>query len=192
MTRLTPVLSARDLPVAELHAARLDGELFSLDAVFCPVDEVEASALRAAALAAIMPARAIAEQRSAAWIWGALERPPERHELCASIDARVRPPAAMRVAVREVVIDELAIAEIGGMRVTTPLRTVVDIARFSETFGDRERAMTLALMRLGRFGVEACEADINGRRNLPNKKVAIARLRAAVAGSQPELTRYTS
>jgi hypothetical protein len=180
MTRLSPVLSAHDLPMAELCAARLDGELFRLDGCFCPIDEPQVSALRGAALAAVVPDRVIAEQRSAAWVWGAIDQPPTRHELCASSGARVRPPASLRVAVREVVIDELSIAEIGGMRVTTPLRTVVDLARFSTTFGDVERAMVLTLMMLGEFGVEACEADINGRRNLPNKKIAIARLRASV------------
>ena len=52
---LPPVLGALDLPAPELHAARLDGEVFALDECFCPIDEIEQSIHRARALAAILP-----------------------------------------------------------------------------------------------------------------------------------------
>ena len=38
MTRLATVLTRNDLPSAELHAMRLDGELFAIDEAFAPID----------------------------------------------------------------------------------------------------------------------------------------------------------
>lgn len=174
--RLPPVLSPVDLPVAELHAARLDGELFRVDDCFSPVDEIEQPGHRARALRACLPDRLIAEQRSAAWIWGALDRPPVHHELCAAIGARVRPPGVSWMTVREVVIAPREIATIEGMQLTTRLRTAVDLARSSIRFGEAEEVIVLRLMLDGGFGVEHCLDDMDRRRNLPNKKQAAQRL----------------
>ncbi len=173
--RLPAVLSARDLPIAELQAARLDGELFAIDECFSPIDEIEQQRHRAASLAVLVPGRLIAEQHSAAWIHGALDRPPARHEFCADTRARVR-PSAPRFALREVVIDPIDLLEIGGLGVTAPLRTVLDLARFSTDFGAREREITRALMECGRFDLDDCMAALDRRRNLPGKRRAIIRL----------------
>src|SRR5687767_11814124 len=99
--RLASVLTSSDLPMAELAAARLDGELFRIDDCYSPIDEVEQPRHRARALGAVLRDRLIAEQRSAAWIWGALDAPPPRHELCVATGARVRPPGLPWMVVRE-------------------------------------------------------------------------------------------
>jgi hypothetical protein len=174
--RLPSVLSAYDLPIAELSAARLDGELFRIDDCFAPVDEIEQPQHRAKALRAGLPDRLIAEQRSAAWIWGALDAPPTTHELCAAIGARTRSPSVSWMKLREVVIEPQEITTIDGMQLTTPLRTVVDLARFSARFGEAEELMVAWLMRHHGFTVADCLDDMNRRRNLPNKRKAIARL----------------
>lgn len=174
--RLPSVLSANDLPFAELLAARLDGELFRIDDCFAPVDEIEQPAHRARALRAGLPERLIAEQRSAAWIWGALDAPPRIHELCAAIGARTRSPSVSWIRLREVVIEPNEITTIDGMQLTTPLRTVVDLARFSVRFDEGEELLVAWLMRHYGFTVADCVADMNRRRNLPNKRQAIARL----------------
>jgi hypothetical protein len=176
MTRLHHVLTVTDLPLAELHAARLDGELYALDGCFCPIDEPELQVLRAESIVAQWPYRLIAEQRSAAWVLGVIDTPPRRHELCADIGARARPTNLRRASVREVVIDASEILRIGTLDVTTPLRTAVDLARFSVDFGSSEREMCAGLMRLGSFGVTDCEESMNSRKNLPNKKLALERL----------------
>ena len=181
MSRLTPVLSETDLPLAELCAARLDGEVFGVDECFCPVDQAAGAAHRGAALATAAPERLIAEQRSAAWVWGALDAPPAPHQFCSSTASRVRPAASKRLAVREVVIDEASVVSVGGMLVTTILRTIVDLARFSHRFGPREQSMVLRLIEAGGLDVAACVHDINSRRNLPNKRRAIERIGSAVA-----------
>jgi hypothetical protein len=184
--RLPAVLSARDLPIAELQAARLDGELFAIDECFSPIDEVEQRQHRAASLAALVPGRLIAEQHSAAWVYGALGSAPAHHEFCADTRARVRPTATGRFSLREVVIDADDFTEIGGMGVTTPLRTVIDLARFCTEFGEGEREIVRELMAYGRFGLAECVVALNRRRNLPGKRQAIARLGSL---GQPPVTR---
>ncbi|CAN5328812.1 hypothetical protein BH10ACT7_BH10ACT7_22440 [soil metagenome] len=174
--RLPPVLSGDDLPLVELNAARLDGELFRIDGGFAPIDEIEQPHHRALALSADLPARLIAEQGTAAWIWGALSLPPWHHQLCAAVGARVRPPFVSWMTVREVVIEPTEVVTIAGMQVTTLLRTAVDITRFSERFDNEERQVVLELMRVGGLSLQECVTDIESRRNLPNKHRALERL----------------
>lgn len=174
--RLPSVLSTIDLPWAELLAARLDGDLYTVDECFAPVDEIEQPRHRAAALRSQCADRVIAEKRSAAWIWGALDRPPARHELCVAIGARVTAPAETWLTVREVVIAASELTTIGDMQLTTRLRTAVDILRFSPAFGPEEAQIVRCLMRDGGFGIQDCVADLTSRRNLPHKRRALDRL----------------
>ena len=195
--RLPAVLSHHDLPQAELNAALLDGEVYAVDECFSPIDEIDQRSHRALALASLLPEqllpeRLIAEQRTAAWVLGALARAPFHHQFCAAIDARVRPSGMIRVTVREVVIDETDLLECASLRVTTPLRTVVDLARFSPSFGDEEVRLVKNLMSLGRFGVEECKAMLDRRQNLPAKRLAHQRILAAAARIYPPETLYTS
>ena len=180
MSRLPAVLFHLDLPEAELHAAKLDGELYPVDRCFSPVDEIDGLRNRAMALSLTVPARLIAEQRTAAWIYGALNRPPRQHQFCADISARVRPPALVAITVREVVIDASDLVEVAGLLVTTPLRTVVDLARASVNFTNDDLRAVSDLMRIGRFGVEECRAVLDRRRNLPHKRLALERIDEAV------------
>jgi hypothetical protein len=174
--RLPLVLSARDLPLPELLAASLDGELFRVGGAFAPLDEIVGPAHRAHAILDTAPARYIAEQHSAAWVWGAIEMPPRTHEFCVNIGARVTGSPARRHHVREVVIEQREIAAVGDVSVTTPLRTALDLARFSEHFGEGEARATLGLMRLAGFTIDDCLTELNGRRNLPNKRQAVDRI----------------
>lgn len=191
MTRLLPlVLSRRDLPEAELHAARLDGELFAIDECFGPVDLAPQASLRAASLAAILPGRLIAEQRTAAWVLGALLDPPAQHQLCADTAARYRFVGAARFTVREVVLDPGDMTLLSGLRLTTPLRTAIDLARFCAEFGSAETDIVAGLSRIGGFDLPAAIAGLARRRHLPGKVRAAERLRAALPpGGQPALTR---
>jgi len=193
MARLAPVLHAGDLPLAELCAARLDGELVGIDEGFASIDAGDSALNRAAAAGRYWPHRLIAEQATAAWIWGARPDPPARHQLCASKNARARPPVPARSTVREVVIDTDEFALVGTVRVTTPLRTVVDLARFAEPYDDR------ALETLGRladrYGVTLaqCRSALDRRRNLPAKKLAWSRLLVALtSGAAQARPRATS
>jgi hypothetical protein len=211
--RLSSVLSTADLPAAELDALRLDGEVFRVDECVSPLDEIPGPLLRAAALAAQLPPRLIAEQHSAAWVWGAQSSPPPRHEVCSDSSARARPATAAHLVVREVVLLHDDTVTIAGARVTTPIRTAIDLARFAAVWSDEERSIATALMAIGGFDAIDCARAMNDRRNLPGKKLAIARLASCEATEtgtdtgtdtgtgtgthirarpQPEFTRYTS
>jgi hypothetical protein len=187
--RLPSVLSSLDLPLPELQAARLDGELFSVDECFSPIDEIERREHRARALALQLSPRLIAEQRTAAWVYGARDTPPSIHELCARIEARIRPSSLLRLALREVVIEDCDLTTIGDLQLTTPARTVVDLARFRPTFDDADRTTVSRLMSIGRFGIAECIAILNRRRNLPGKRAALERIRASCNCDQPPVTR---
>ena len=169
--RMSSVLSLHDLPWAELQAARLDGELYAVDECFCPIDEPGGRRQRALALSAIVPRRLIVELHSAAWVWGATDRPPARHRLCADITARSRPPIGTAI-LREVVVDPGDVEMLGRLRIATPLRTAVDLARLDTV----DMTIIDRLFTLGGFDLDACRALIERRRNLPDKRRAIDRL----------------
>ena len=175
MTRLPSLLTAHDLPFPELRALEIDGELVAIDEAFAPIDQPPNPAQRAAAVAMYCQQRLIAEQRTAAWIWGATVDPPARHELCASVGARARTAHPGRLQVREVVISPGEIATIGGVRVTTPLRTVMDLARFQLRF---DPELVTALCAVTGLTVDTCITELRSRRNLPQKKLALERLEA--------------
>ena len=179
MSRLSPVLTTADLPLAELCAARLDGDLLRLDDSFTALDQPHDAAARAASIALSWPERLIAERWTAAWIWGALPQPPGRHTLCASLGARARTSVPQRVLVREVVVDDDELVTIADQRVTTPVRTITDLARF-----DTAPVELLAdLARIGGVDLGACREALDRRRNLPNKIAAWRRIREAISPS---------
>jgi hypothetical protein len=183
--RLPPVLSALDLPPAELQCAALDGELYALDECYCPIDECETIFLRARALGVVLDDRIIAEQMSAAWVWGALINPPRRHQLCVAIGARTRANPGLNATLREVVISPDEIDAVAGLSVTSRLRTVIDLLRFSENFGVRERAAVSTLMTDDQLNHETCSLALSVRRNLPQKRIALQRL-AQVCSIRPD------
>ena len=129
-SRLRSVLSAHDLPLAELSGARLDGELFALADCWCPVDEIDGPPRRAQA-AGMLPAspRAIAERLTAAWIYG-LAPEPRRHQFFVQNTARMKLDPSARLLIREVSCPSDQLQTISGLRVTLPLRTAVDLARW--------------------------------------------------------------
>ncbi len=78
------------------------------------------------------------------------------------------------------VIDDGDVEHIAGLAVTTPVRTVVDLARNSLSFDDEELEVIGTLMRIDRFGLEECRAVLDRRRNLPHKTLAVERISEAV------------
>jgi len=178
MSRLNPVLTASDLPLAELCAALLDGELLRLGNCFTSIDQPHDRRARAATLALELPDRVIAdrliaERLSAAWIWGALPAPPSPHQLCASLGARARASNARLASVREVAISPDEIVLIADQRVTSPVRTLVDLARYRAEI-DSEVLRTLA--RIGAVSLDDCRRALDRRRNLPNKRRGWSRI----------------
>jgi len=178
VTRLLPaVLHAPQLPLPELCAARLDGEVYAIDECYAPIDEVPDARLRAAAVRALAGDRAVAERDSALWIYGIRAEPPHRHTLCVPRDHRVTLERTPRTIVRETRLQAGDTQWIGGLAVTTPVRTGFDLLRSTE-FGAADHDALVAL--IARFGVDvrACRDRILTVRNLPGRHTALARLDA--------------
>jgi len=132
--------------------------------------------LRLHAVLGPRPARLIAELATAAWVWGARESVPARLEFCVDLRARARPPASPSTTVREVVLVPEDVATLGSFRVTTPLRTAVDLARVRDAFAEADVDAVRRLAALARFDLGDCRAAMNRGRNLPAKHRALQRL----------------
>jgi hypothetical protein len=183
------VLSAREFPLGELCAMRLDGELFGVDDCFASLDEFESPALRAAAVAAGRHPRLIAEQWTAAWVWGAVPAPPPRHTFCVRLDARVARVTSTQMVVREVALEPAEESSIGQLRLTTPLRTATDLARWCQSGAGAPGhaavvAAIAALRRVGGLSLDHCLAELEKTPHLPHKKRAQELLRRS-AFSEP-------
>lgn len=179
MTRLSTVLSAADLPLAELCAARLDGELFVVDECFAFGDLPVGPAERGQALAAIRPGRGIADHDSAAWLHGALDRSPTVHTFALSTAKRSYVAPSIRLRMHEVVLPSSDVLHIGGCDVTTPLRTLTDLARTRASWAEQDADTLLRLAAIAGSGQPAILRYLADAPRLPGKKLARHRIRDA-------------
>jgi hypothetical protein len=164
--RLSPVLSADDLPAAELQAMRLDGQVFPFAGAWCPVDAPDTPELRTRAIMSGRSPRLAAELRTAAWIWGAIDAPPSPVQLCADVRARARVRPGADAAVREVVLPADDVVRFGDAAVTAPLRTAVDLARVGAA-----AALVRSLAEVGGFDLDAALRSLAAR-VLPGRRAA--------------------
>ncbi|MEC5149554.1 hypothetical protein [Cryobacterium sp. GrIS_2_6] len=193
--RLPDVLSPGDLPLAELSSLCLDGELFRVGDFWSPVDLAEDRDQRARSLALLVPVKAIAERLTAAWVYG-LAPEPERHQFCVPITARAYFPPSPRFGVREVVCDLEDTIRVGartahrdgiqpgGLLVTRPLRTALDLARWPPPKSPAPAALIATLLRLAGHpdtsaARRACAID-----RLPYTHRALVQLDAAETAMQ--------
>ncbi|MET1053401.1 MAG: type IV toxin-antitoxin system AbiEi family antitoxin [Mycetocola sp.] len=155
MSSVPPVLTADVLPRVELCAARLDGEVFAVDESWTCADEPDRPEIRAGALISALPRSSLVERlvvmgASAAWLHGVIVTPPGRHEFCCLPTQRVNPKPSTRILVRELRLTPADECRIGGLRVTTPRRTALDLVA-------RARPTALDLLAVGelvaRFGL---------------------------------------
>lgn len=178
--RLPDLLSDTELPEAELRAAALDGDVVRVGSAFAPVDLPDGVGRRAQALGLVLPRRLIGDRRTAAWVHGAIPTLPQRLEACARSDARASSLLLSDASVREVIIHDREVLEIDGVRVTRPLRTVLDIVRSPE-FDDALASIARAVAVHCGVTLGECLTELRRRRHLPKKGEAIARLRGALA-----------
>ncbi|MDQ6687928.1 MAG: hypothetical protein M3Z50_10060, partial [Actinomycetota bacterium] len=119
-----------------------------LRGVYVDASVPETGRLRAAALALVMPADAVAVDRTAAWLHGAevasgVEgRPPPLDLVRTSGNSRRHFGGRRALSARDVV-------RVGDVRVTTPLRTALDLGRLLAP--DRALATVDVLLRTGAF-----------------------------------------
>lgn len=196
MARLPVVLGTDDLPIAELCAARLDGELFAIDDGWAPIDEPDLPAFRAAVMALRVPRPLIIERLSAAWVHGALAAPPAIAQFCVPLSSRIAVISEHRATVREVRIDGAEIVEFGRIRCTSVVRTGFDLLR-DPTFDDDPVAAMVGALIAARDGLASgLRRRLDAATRMPHKSTAVARLdraervaRSSSESAQPSLTR---
>lgn len=163
------------LSIAELSAARLDGHLVEVDGAYAPADTVETPALRAGAMRLLLGDTLAATHLSAAWIHGALAEPPARHTVQRAVTRRIHGVIHRRLHYRDVCLPASDLQRIGGVLVTDPVRTVLDLARTPD--GTHDGALAAMIARDGRV-VETALARLTASGPLPHKLRAIETLAA--------------
>lgn len=173
------------LSLAELSAARLDGHVVEVDAAYMPADAVETSAMRAASLAPLLRGLLALTHLSAAWVHGALSEPPVRHTVQRAVPHRIHGVIHRRLHYRDASLPDSDLLLIGGVLVTTPARTVADLARVADA---DHRAALDGFART----CDPIAAGIQWLREagpLPHKVRALALLREVCGANHDEVTR---
>ncbi|WP_344092057.1 hypothetical protein [Microbacterium deminutum] len=170
---------------AELTAACLDGDLVELGEAYIPADAVETAALRAGSLTAVLGDVLAATHLTAAWIHGALPAPPARHTVQRAVPRRLHHVPDRRLVYRDLSVDPADLEVIGGVRVTTPARTLADLSRID----DRDHVRAARLLAGACPGlVDHAIAWLNSHPRHPRKRAALDALRRFADG-QDDVTR---
>ena len=169
------------LSSAELSAACLDGHLVELGDAYIPADAVETRWLRAGSLRGILGDTLAATHLSAAWVHGALPAPPRRHTVQRAVTRRLHQVIGRRVIYRDLQVDVDDLLSIGGCWVTTPERTLADLARTPDV--EHEHAAVLLAADVPGLAADAV-AWLQAHPSLPHKKAALAWLRGLDAARE--------
>lgn len=116
------------LSEAELSAARIDGHVVEVGDAYVPADLIEGSDVRASAVASLVRAGTAASGPTAAWIHGAGDGPPGVHHVRRCVERRIRATTNSRLVFHDTVVASSELESIGGILVTTPVRTMLDLA----------------------------------------------------------------
>ncbi len=162
------------LSTAELSAARLDGDLVEIGEGYMPADAVESTAMRAASLRSICGGRLVACSWSAAWVYGALRDPPSRHAVMRRAAHRVGNLIDRRATFHDVGVEDDDVTDVAGVLITSPLRTLIDVARRIREPEHHDRAISVVggLIELGLVDPRAALARIDDHIRLPGSKQA--------------------
>ncbi|MDZ8202404.1 type IV toxin-antitoxin system AbiEi family antitoxin [Microbacterium sp. SSW1-59] len=175
MTTRFLYFAGSDLSPAELSAARLDGHIVEVGEAYMPFDAVETAELRARSLSAVAPPSLTISHLSAAWVHGGRAEPPARHAVCRTESSRLHHVFDRRRVLHDRAIPAADRARIGGIWVTTPARTLADLARSAD---EHQRAAARALARVAPEAVAPALAWIEARERLPHRRRASALLTA--------------
>lgn len=163
------------LSQSELSAARLDGHVVEMGDAYIPADLVEDSEVRAASVALLIQAGTAACVQTAAWIHGAGDAPPMVHHVKRCVDRRIRPVTSARLVFHDTVLPLSDLWTIGGVPVSTPVRTMVDLA----TTLHRDPRVLLWMDRLA-LAVpgtpESAIAALRDLRRVPGSRAGLAAL----------------
>lgn len=180
--RLPLLLDTGLFPDAELSALRLDGDGFPVGPALIAADAPVDPAVRAAVLVQEADRYGlVATDRAAAWVHGAVSRLPcpLRFSVDLAGGVRTRTPP---VAPREVRFGRNDLMVVAGLRLTTPLRTALDLARLEERFDAQIAAAVAHLLSLAAISPRAAAAALVASAQSPDKRRAVRRLRSLATG----------
>jgi hypothetical protein len=147
-TTLCPTLLDRNVvPLAELLAMCLDGHLYRVGDAFACADTPETPELRARSLLGSVPAGAVVEGGSAAWVHGTRGTPPPRLQICRLPGNRGK-PVGSGVESRQRALHRDELTSVGALTVTAPLRTAADLMLSAPRFGEAEALEVRHLLEL--------------------------------------------
>ena len=169
---LRPATGDGRLAAAELTAAVLDGDLVRVGDAFVPIDAPQDPELRAAVLLPRLVPGLVVAGRTAAWVWGAAWHLEEPISCCHG--RSLRPAPAPGLAIQRVVLRPGDVVAVGDARVTSPLRTSLDLARAAEADYD-ERLLARQLRRSGLTTADVI-AELERRPRVPRRRAALQRL----------------
>lgn len=112
----------------ELSAARIDGHVVEVGDGYIPADLVEGPDVRAGAIAALVRPGTAASSQTAAWIHGAGDAPPVVHHVRRCVERRIRAVTSARLVFHDTPLPASDVQLIGGVPVSTPVRTMLDLA----------------------------------------------------------------
>ncbi|WP_019137069.1 hypothetical protein [Cellulomonas massiliensis] len=170
-----------DVGDAAWHGLHRDGVLVPLWGDLARVvDAAETPGLRAAALAAVMPARSVLARAAAAWVHTGTGR-PARAEVYVRPGARHGGPHPRRVVHESTVAPEHVVL-VGGVPVTSLARTAADVARW---LPDAAARSLLPALRDGGLDPDEAVRVLDGQRgrHLVVARTRLAALRDADAGT---------
>ncbi|KQM83324.1 hypothetical protein [Agromyces sp. Leaf222] len=187
MAKLSSVLGTDDFSIAELCAARIDGDLVAIAGAWAPIDEPDVPAFRALVVAHSAPRALVIERMSAAWVHGARVAPPRTAQFCVPIDARISMIADPALTVREVRIDDSEVVSFDGVRCTSLVRTSFDLLRDTSVTDDETVEVVASLLDEHHALERAVRLKLEATSRLPHKARASARLdrAAVVCGRRP-------
>lgn len=164
----------------ELAAARLDGELVEIGEAFMPADAVETPEIRAGSLRSIAGPQVALTHESAAWVHGAIDHLPPRHSVQRRTPSRIHAVVDRTVRYRDLYLPSTDTQFIGGIAVSTPTRTLVDLLRDRVLRDDTSLDVVHAMLRwqpgLAVSGVQWLE----NAGPVHHKRAALAFLRNAI------------
>lgn len=170
------------LSQAELTSACLDGHLIGLGEGFIPADMVESAALRAASLSRLVGEALAVTHESAAWVHGRLDDPPARHSVQRAAARRPHHVLSRRAIYRDPLIPAVDLQRLGGVLVSSPTRTLADLARSTDA---SSLAIAAAWIEADPREAAAALAWLERRGTFPRKKGA----RMLLLAGQDEVTR---
>ena len=173
----------------ELQAMASDGVLTQLyQRGYLPPGTRSTPQLRARALATMIPPairqRVVAGRLTAAWVYGCAQE-PDRLALLVDANRRISSLRSTRgCTFHEVRLGALDVVSLGGLMVSSPLRTALDIALHVES--DRALPVLAALLARSELGVRLrlLRLAVEATPRVPHKKAALERL-AVLENAQP-------